>query len=582
MEIAESQAEEIETTQVEIAESQAAEIETTQVEITESQTAESQIAEAETEQATTTEYQAEEVNATETQTEETAISTENAESQVEEASEQVGQETEAEVAVLEAAEEDGWNQNDDGSRYYVKDGEILKDCVEKIDDSYYGFNWNGVMYADDDFSIWNEETQMADFYRAKADGSLYVNEWYILGEWSKCYYGADGRRYSGLQTIDGKQYYFSEAGWLCKNQNVSTRDGKYYFCDEEGIATEQTLANNDWTEIDGKRYYVKDGELLKSCVEKIGDFYYGFDYKGIMYANRTFDIWNAETQKNDYYRAKADGSLYVNEWYKTEWGTLYYYGEGGKACSGLQIIEGKQYYFSEWGGLYTDTIVAAEDGKYYFCDEDGVAIERTLANNAWTEVDGKYYYVKDGELLRNCIEKIGDFYYGFKSNGTMYANDDFSIWNEETQISDFYRAKADGSFYVNEWYEAEWGTLYYYGEDGKAYSGLKEVDGKLYCFKANGERYQNTIALVDGKNYYCDADGTVTELSEGWNQIDGKRMYIKDGAVVKDCVIKIGDNYYGFNYEGMLYTDIAFSIGDYGTDNYASYRAKKDGSLYVN
>ena len=575
--VLEPQTEESETAQVEIAESQTEGIETTQVENVESQAEES-----ENEQVATTEPQADEVNATEYQTEETVISTENAESQVEETSGQVEQETEAEIAVL-AAEEDGWHQNDDGSRYYVKDGEILKGCVEKIDDSYYGFDWNGVMYEDDDFSIWNEETQMADFYRAKADGSLYVNEWYIPGEWSKCYYGADGKQYNGLHTIDGKQYYFSESGWLCTNQNVSTRDGKYYFCDEEGIATEQTLANNDWTEIDGKRYYVKDGELLKSCVEKIGDFYYGFDYKGIMYADCEFNIWNQETQKSDDYRAKADGSLYVNEWYKSEWGrSQQYYGADGKQYNGLCTIDGKQYYFSSNGWLYTDTIVAAEDGKYYFCDEDGVAIERTLANNAWTEVDGKYYYVKDGTLLRNCIEKIGDFYYGFKSNGAMYADEYFSCWNEETQMSDFYRAKADGSFYVNEWYEAEWGTPYYYGEDGKAYSGFKEVDGKLYCFKENGERYQNTIALVDGKSYYCDADGTVTELSEGWNQIDGKRVYIKDGAIVKRCVIKIGDNYYGFDYNGMLYTDTVFSIGDYGTDNYASYRAKKDGSLYVN
>ena len=582
VEIAESQAEEIETTQVEIAESQAEEIETTQVE-----NVESQAAEAESEQTDTTELQSEEVNETETQTEETAISTENAESQVEEASEQVGQaeqETEAEVAVLEAAEEDGWHQNDDGSRYYVKDGEILKGCVEKIDDSYYGFNWNGVMYADDDFSIWNEETQMADFYRAKADGSLYVNEWYIPGEWSKCYYGADGKQYNGLHTIDGKQYYFSESGWLCTNQNVSARDGKYYFCDEEGIATEQTLANNDWTEIDGKRYYVKDGELLKSCVEKIGDFYYGFDYNAVLYADSEFSIWDQETQKQNYYRAKADGSLYANEWYiYNEW-NKYYYGEEGRACSGLQIIEGKQYYFSEWGGLYTDTIVAAEDGKYYFCDEDGVAIERTLANNAWTEVDGKYYYVKDGTLLRNCIEKIGDFYYGFKSNGAMYADEYFSCWNEENQISDFYRAKADGTLYVNEWYVADDSNEnpYYYGANGKAYVGLKEVDGILYCFKYNGERYQNTTATVDGKSYYCDVDGTVTELSEGWNQINGKRMYIKDGAFVSNCVLKIDDNYYGFDYSGNLYTDTSFSIWDAEMGGYVNYRAKADGSLYVN
>ena len=583
VEIAESQAEEIETTQVENAESQAEKIETTQVE-----NVESQAAEAETEQTDTTELQSEEVNETETQTEETAISTENAESQVDEASEQVGQaeqETEAEVAVLEAAEEDGWHQNDDGSRYYVKDGEILKGCVEKIDDSYYGFNWNGVMYADDDFSIWNEETQMADFYRAKADGSLYVNEWYIPGEWSKCYYGADGKQYNGLHTIDGKQYYFSESGWLCTNQNVSTRDGKYYFCDEEGIATEQTLANNDWTEIDGKRYYVKDGELLKSCVEKIGDFYYGFDYKGIMYADCEFNIWNQETQKSDDYRAKADGSLYVNEWYKSEWGrSQQYYGADGKQYNGLCTIDGKQYYFSSNGWLYTDTIVAAEDGKYYFCDEDGIATERTLANNDWTEVDGNYYYVRDGALLKNCIEKIGDFYYGFNSNGAMYADDYFSFWNEETQISDFYRAKADGTLYVNEWYVADDSNEnpYYYGANGKAYVGLKEVDGILYCFKYNGERYQNTTATVDGKSYYCDADGTVTELSEGWNQINGKRVYIKDGAFVSNCVLKIDDNYYGFDYSGNLYTDTSFSIWDAEMGGYVNYRAKADGSLYVN
>ena len=440
VEIAESQAEEIETTQVENAESQAEKIETTQVE-----SAESQTEEAETEQTDITEPQTEEVNATEPQTEETVISTENAESQVEETSGQVEQETEAEIVVLEAAEEDGWHQNDDGSRYYVKDGEVLKGCIEKIGDSYYAFDIDGNLYP---------------------EGSVAIG-------------GSSG---------------------------------------------------------------------------------------------------------DEYYLIKADGSLYVNEWYKTEWGTRYYYGEGGKACSGLQIIEGKQYYFSEWGGLYTDTIVAAEDGKYYFCDEDGVAIERTLVNNAWTEVDGKYYYVKDGTLLRNCIEKIGDFYYGFKSNGAMYADEYFSCWNEENQISDFYRAKADGTLYVNEWYVADDSNEnpYYYGANGKAYVGLKEVDGILYCFKYNGERYQNTTATVDGKSYYCDVDGTVTELSEGWNQINGKRMYIKDGAFVSNCVLKIDDNYYGFDYSGNLYTDTSFSIWDAEMGGYVNYRAKADGSLYVN
>ena len=439
------------------------------------------------------------------------------------------------------------------------------------------------MYADCDFGILNQETQKRDYYRAKADGSLYVNEWYSYYSWSKYYYGSDGKAYSGIQIVEGKQHYFDDNGKLCTNYVVATEDGKYYHCDEEGIATELELANNDWTEINGKRYYVKDGELLKNCVEKIGDFYYGFDYNAVLYVNSEFGTWNQETQKQNYYRAKTDGSLYVNEWYTySEW-NKYYYGEEGRAYSGFHTIDGKQYYFKESGQMYTNTIVADGDGKYYFCGEDGVATERTLANNAWTEVAGKYYYMKDGELLKDCIEKIGDVYYGFNSDGVMYADSAFYIRNQETYQMEYYRAKADGSFYVNEWYipNNSNNNPYYYGEGGIAYSGFKEVDGILYYFNYDGERYQNKTVAVDGKNYYCDAEGAVTEISEGWNQIDGKRVYIKDGAIVKDRVIKIGDNYYGFNYDGFLYVDTTFSARD-AEGNNDVYLAKADGSLYVN
>ena len=590
VENAESPAEEIETTQVENAESLAENIETTQVEITESQTAESQIAEAETEQATTTEYQAEEVNATETQTEETAISTENAESQVEEASEQVGQteqeteaEVEAEIAVL-AAEEDGWHQNDDGSRYYVKDGEILKGCVEKIDDSYYGFDWKGVMYTDSEFDIWNEETQKREYYRAKADGSLYVNEWYKTKWETSYYYGEGGKAYSGIQTVDGNQYYFENTGYLCQNTTVTTEDGRTYACDEKGIVTE--LINNDWTEINGKRYYVKDGEVLKGCVEKIGDFYYGFNWNGVMYADCDFGILNQETQKRDYYRAKADGSLYVNEWYSYYSWSKYYYGSDGKAYSGIQIVEGKQHYFDDNGKLCTNYVVATEDGKYYHCDEEGIATELELANNDWTEINGKRYYVKDGELLKNCVEKIGDFYYGFDYNAVLYVNSEFGTWNQETQKQNYYRAKTDGSLYVNEWYTySEW-NKYYYGEEGRAYSGFHTIDGKQYYFKESGQMYTNTIvADGDGKYYFCGEDGVATErtlANNAWTEVAGKYYYMKDGELLKDCIEKIGDVYYGFNSDGVMYADSAFYIRNQETYQMEYYRAKADGSFYVN
>ena len=534
--VLEPQTEESETAQVEIVESQAEEIETTQVE--------------------------------------------NVESQIEEASEQVvqaEQENEAEVAV-QAAEADGWHQNDDGSRYYVKDGEILEECVEKIGDFYYGFDYNGTMYADSGFSIWNEETEMSDYYRAKEDGSLYVNEWYSLGKWDTYYYGADGKRYSGLQTIEGKQYYFDESGWLYTDTTVITEEGKLYLCNEEGVATE--LVNNAWTEVDEKYYYVKDGEVLEECVEKIGDFYYGFDWNGAMYADSEFSIWNEETYESHYYRAKANGSLYVNEWYE-DGDKKYYYGADAEAYSDLQTIEGKQYYFDKYGSLYQDTIIKAEDGSQYYCDTDGIATK--LPETGWAEMSGNYYYIKDGEFLKNCVEKIGDSYYGFDYNGVMYSDTEIIIWNNETQKQEAYRAKADGRLYANEWYK-DGETKYYYGAEARRCSGLQIIEGKQYYFSEGDWLYTNTIVTAkDGTYYYCDAEGIATELPKaGWVEMGGQRYYVKDGKVLENCVEKIDDVYYAFDYNGKLRSEGFFNIWNAEREEDDYYRAKPDGTLYVN
>ena len=536
--VLEPQTEESETAQVEIVESQTEEIETTQVE--------------------------------------------NVESQIEEASEQVvlvEQETEAEVAV-QAAEADGWHQNDDGSRYYVKDGEILSGCVEKIGDSYYGFDYSGIMYTDSNFSFWNEEDERIYYYRAKSDGSLYMNEWYRLDEWNTYYYGAGGKRYSGFQTIEGKQYYFNENdGTLYQDTIITAEDGTIYVCNEEGVATE--LVNNDWTEVDGEYYYVKDGQALKDCVEKIGDFYYGFDWDGVMYADEDFGIWNAEIQKYENYRAKADGRLYVNEWYiYNKWNT-YYYGADGKAYRGVQTIDGNQYYFEDNGTLRQDTIVTTEDGRVYFCDEDGIATE--LINNDWTEIAGKKYYVKDGQVLKSCVEKIGDFYYGFDWDGVMYADSEFNFWNKEIQRPYYYRAKSDGTLYMNEWYD-DGDEEYYYGEEAAAYTDLQTIGEKNYYFDYNGRLYKNiTVTDKDGTHYYCDADGIATKLeNDGWFEIDGEMHYVKDGDFLTSCVEKIDGFYYAFDYEGVLRTNESFSIWSNESGQEFYYRAKEDGTLYAN
>lgn len=331
---------------------------------------------------------------------------------------------------------------------------------------------------------------------------------------------------------------------------------------------------------DGKFAYVKDGQTVKNKVIEIDGKYYGLDDRGIMHANKVFYIRDSEDDTYLWYRAKEDGSLYVNEW-DLKWEPVafyYYYGEEGKAESGLQEVDGTLYYF-ETGRRYQNTSVTV-DGKNYYCSADGAVIE--LQNDNWVDIDGKHMYVRDGQVAKKTVIEIVGKYYGFDDSGAMYTNKSFSIWDSESRTASYYRAREDGSIYVKEWYRDS-SKYYYYGEEGKAASGLQEVDGILYCFNDEGRRYQNTSVTVDGKNYYCKADGAVVELDlqdDGWADIDGDRMYIKDGQIVKKAVIEIDGKYYGFNDDGIMYTDRSFVI--WGSTSHAYYRARKDGSLYVN
>ena len=482
-------------------------------------------------------------------------------------------------------ENDGWFVAD-GKHLYVKNGKFLKYCVEKIGDAYYGFNSWGIMYADDSFEFWDSESQRSIYYRAKADGSLYVNEWYTPEYENPYYYGDEGKTYSGLHEVEGTLYYFNDAGQIYRNEGITTETGENYYCDANGKATK--VENNSWFEADGKYLYVKNGEFLRDCVEKIDGAYYGFNYYGIMYADEYFDLWDADWLYRIYYRAKADGSLYVNEWYIPDEDSYWaprYYGEEGKAYSGLHEIDGIRYYFYETGEVYRNKGILAEDGNNYYCDSTGKATK--VENNSWFEADGKYLYVKNRKFLKNCVEKIGNAYYGFDYDGVMYTDGSFNLWDSESRRSIYYRAKPDGSLYENEWYipdEDSYWAPYYYGDRGKAASGLYEIDRALYYFSDSGEVYRNrTVTTDDGSNYYCDSTGKLTKIEgNSWFVVDGKYLYIKDGELLKRCVEKIGDAYYGFDYDGIMYADEYFNLFDSESQCWIYYRAKEDGSLYVN
>ena len=377
---------------------EAAAQETTQ----ELQTTEMQSEESFVEKVETAEAKPEEVETEELSTQEDGSETQTAELQSEEPietsqeSETAKSQQEEEIVAEASTEElidqydlveiqealtDGWHQDSNGNYKYVKDGVYLRNTIAEIDGSYYGFNYTGIMYANTYFQRQNSESRGQFWYRAKADGRLYVNEWYIPENnyENPSYYGDEGKAYCGLHEVDGSLYYFDEWGYAYVSCAITTETGENYYCDATGKATK--VENNSWFETDGKYLYVKDGKFLKDCTEKIENAYYGFDNRGIMYVDTEFNIWNSESKCRIYYRAKEDGRLYANEWYIYENSAKCYYGEDAKQYEGLHTIDGKQYYFSPVGRLYHNLFVTSDDGTLYYCDADGVAIIPT--NNSW-------------------------------------------------------------------------------------------------------------------------------------------------------------------------------------------------------
>ena len=121
----------------------------------------------------------------------------------------------------------------DGTYYYSKNGSLLKNCVEKINGVYYGFDYAGELYLDTTFSVW--EGQKPFYYIAKADGSLYTNEWSLSepdenGNRYWNYYGSDAKRSTGIRKIDGLYYYFEVNNWRLAYNRIAWEDGIYYYC----------------------------------------------------------------------------------------------------------------------------------------------------------------------------------------------------------------------------------------------------------------------------------------------------------------------------------------------------------------
>ena len=111
-------------------------------------------------------------------------------------------------------------------------------------------------------------------------------------------------------------------------------------------------------------------------------------------------------------------------------------------------------------------------------------------------------------------------------------------------------------------------------EEDAADAGAEEDAAQADPVNAGGE-----IQYADQAETGELGDLAVSEGENGWVEEDGKKYYYVNGEKVKQTVMLIDGEYYGFATDGRLYVSSTFSAWNSGKSKYIYHRADKNGVL---
>ena len=381
----------------------------------------------------------------------------------------------------------------------------------------------------------------------------------ILKADGETYYQVDSKPITNTwKWHGGRWYYFGADGKMLKS--TVTPDG--YLVDIEGM-----LVSPGWSYQGGKWYYaLSGGKVFRGDWKKIGGVWYAFHDNGVMYSHEwsgsyflkdsgamADNEWVFDRNYNSWFYIKPGGAYARNEWkgdyylkgggymaksefiYDRKYQATYYLDVSGKYVRNQwREIDGKWYHFrkygemdtSKWIGSYyvkSDGAMAANELVYdttynssFYFDKDG-----NYLNKQWKEIDGEWYYFKDGGYMAK--NEWVDSYF-IKGNGRMAKNE--MQYDQSTGSS--YYFKEDGTFAKNYW--AKVGFYWYYFKSNGKVARKEWIENKYYVLD-NGKMATGTH-IIDHYQYVFDGSGNILSkkaVDIGWVEKDGKR-YFYNGA----------------------------------------------------
>lgn len=489
---------------------------------------------------------------------------------------------------------DGWAGN-----YYVKSGKVVTG-KQTIGDGMYVFSDEGSVYRND--FTWQNGTYCAD-----ATGKLYTDTIRTVSGGLR-YFGKDGKaptgwietngnKYyqadnllllTGKQVIGGKTYYFGDtgimitAGWVggiyvldgMPAQGPQTVDGKQYIFSETGTPYKYTFTYNN------ERYLASGtGVLYTNCMltSEGKTTYYGMNGAAPTgwftlgggaryYQTKDYQLLTGQQKiDNKLYFFGSDGKLKTDNGWAGD-----YYVVDGAALTGMQTLDGADYYFNEEGLVQRGEI--KYENANYFADGKG-AIQKDYTR---TLEDGTLrYHDADGKAVTK-----GWFTRGESADEYYQGEDLILAVGKKTIDNKICFFEADGKRKTTDGWAGD-----YYVEAGVAVTGEKTIEGVRYIFNEEGAVQKgdftfadatyygdpktgalllNAIHATTGGNRYHDADGKAVQ---GWIELDGAKYYQDDKLLLVTGRQLLTDEE---GEEGLYYfaTDGKLKTGDGWADDY--------------
>ncbi len=481
----------------------------------------------------------------------------------------------------DCVEESGW-KDIDGKRYYFSPLQVCRDGgFTQIDGKTYVFGADGALILNQpgwhEWSRTNDEgTEYIDGYTTDAEGAFAAG-WRMQkilysdgSSWERWYYLKNDESYEiGWKKIDGKWYYFKEDySQVCHGGGTYTINGKTYVFGTDGALVQNQAG---WYEC-----HISNSTIEGYTIDVEGAVTAGWHVRKYVGSGTGSEYW---------YYLKEDGSYEVG-WKKIDGKWYYFYEYGQQACrdGGAARIDDKYYLFGEGGaqiqnqpGWYKTSISYGNEtlpGAYYFITSEELA-------SGWEKIDGKWYFFIPEQVRYNnagvyitLFDEDGVHPYVFGEDGALVQNhpglyEFVSSADENCVVVSGYTIDSEGAVKVGlsmERYQYSNGEVEekWYYTTLQSFStvfdhdvvGWYKIDGKWYYFSPELVGRNGGTFTIDGKLYLFGSDGALIQRQRGWyeNQNDSgiDRYYFKNAEELATGWFKIDGEWFFFDTDGKL------------------------------